>query len=112
PHARSAGRVSRRARRDRSPAPMVARITRHRPARERAAPSHVFRLMKTLTALLRTFAFATLLLSAAHAATTVVRGPYLQTATPTSMVVRWRTDMTEASIVSYGTERDQLTSTA
>lgn len=47
-----------------------------------------------------------------QAATTVVRGPYLQSATPTSMVVRWRTDNTEASVVSYGTERNQLTSTA
>src|SRR5512140_1560572 len=53
-----------------------------------------------------------LVLSALHAATTVVRGPYLQSATPTSMVVRWRTDMTEASVVSYGLERNQLTSTA
>ncbi len=42
------------------------------------------------------------------AATTVVRGPYLQTATPTSMVVRWRTDNTEASVVSLGTVRNQL----
>ena len=46
------------------------------------------------------------------AATTVVRGPYLQLATPTSMVIRWRTDNTEASVVSYGLERNQLTSTA
>ncbi len=51
-------------------------------------------------------------LSALHAATTIIRGPYLQTATPTSMVVRWRTDTTEASVVSYGLERNQLTSTA
>ena len=50
-------------------------------------------------------------LSGLHAATTIVRGPYLQSATPTSMVVRWRTDMTEASVVSYGLERGQLTST-
>ena len=52
------------------------------------------------------------LLPALHAATTIVRGPYLQMATPTSMVIRWRTDNTEASVVTYGTERDQLTSTA
>ena len=49
---------------------------------------------------------------AIHAATTVVRGPYLQSATPTSLVIRWRTDATEGSVVSYGTERGQLTSTA
>jgi len=47
-----------------------------------------------------------------QAATTVVRGPYLQSATPTSMVVRWRTDMTEGSVVSYGLERNQLTLSA
>jgi hypothetical protein len=50
--------------------------------------------------------------AAASAATTVVRGPYLQLATPTGMVIRWRTDNTEASVVSYGTERNQLTSVA
>lgn len=51
-------------------------------------------------------------LSALHAATTILRGPYLQSATPTSMVVRWRTDSTEGSAVTYGTERNQLTSVA
>jgi hypothetical protein len=47
-----------------------------------------------------------------NAATTVLRGPYLQSATPTSMVIRWRTDATEGSVVTYGLERNQLTSTA
>jgi hypothetical protein len=46
------------------------------------------------------------------AATTVVRGPYLQSATPTSMVVRWRTDATEASVVNYGLAADALTLSA
>ncbi len=46
------------------------------------------------------------------AATTIVRGPYLQSATPSSMVIRWRTDTTEASVVSYGLERNALTSVA
>ncbi len=55
---------------------------------------------------------ALLALPALHAATTIVRGPYLQTATPTSMVVRWRTDIAEPSFVSYGTERAQLTTSA
>ena len=50
--------------------------------------------------------------SALSAATAVIRGPYLQSATPTTMVVRWRTDVAEASVVSYGLERKQLTSTA
>ncbi|MES2693117.1 MAG: metallophosphoesterase family protein [Verrucomicrobiota bacterium] len=44
------------------------------------------------------------------AAPTIIRGPYLQSATPTTMVVRWRTDTTEGSVVSYGTERNALTS--
>lgn len=47
-----------------------------------------------------------------EAATTVIRGPYLQIATPTSLVVRWRTDLSEVSVVNYGLSRDQLTSTA
>lgn len=47
-----------------------------------------------------------------HAATSIIRGPYLQSATPTSMVVRWRTDATEGSVVSYGTERNALTKSA
>jgi len=46
------------------------------------------------------------------AAPTIVRGPYLQSATPTSLVVRWRTDTTEGSVVTYGLERNQLTSSA
>jgi hypothetical protein len=49
---------------------------------------------------------------AAHAATTILRGPYLQLATPTSMVVRWRTDTTEPSSVRYGLGANQLTLTA
>ncbi|MDP3070054.1 MAG: metallophosphoesterase family protein [Opitutaceae bacterium] len=49
-----------------------------------------------------------LVIPALRAATTIVRGPYLQSATPTSMVVRWRTDIAEASVVSFGTERNQL----
>jgi len=49
-----------------------------------------------------------LLVSPLGAATTILRGPYLQSATPDSIVIRWRTDTTEASVVSYGTERGQL----
>jgi hypothetical protein len=49
-----------------------------------------------------------LLTSSLGAAPTIIRGPYLQSATPNSMVIRWRTDTTEASVVSYGTERGQL----
>lgn len=58
---------------------------------------------------LLSLAFALAIGPALHAATTILRGPYLQSATPTSMVVRWRTDATEGSVVSYGTERNALT---
>ncbi|NNE09075.1 MAG: fibronectin type III domain-containing protein, partial [Gemmatimonadetes bacterium] len=35
-------------------------------------------------------------------AAAVVRGPYLQSATPTSIIVRWRTDAATESRVRYG----------
>ena len=56
----------------------------------------------------RFLATLALLASPLGAATTILRGPYLQSATPDSLVIRWRTDTTEASVVSYGTERGQL----
>lgn len=62
-----------------------------------------------LRSLLLGVAFA---LPCLHAATTVLRGPYLQTATPTSMIVRWRTDATEGSYVAFGTARGELTELA
>jgi len=40
----------------------------------------------------------------------VIRGPYLQTGTPTSVVVRWRTDAATDSRVSYGIAQGSLTS--
>ena len=43
-------------------------------------------------------------------AQTVTRGPYLQTGTPTSVVVRWRTDVATNSRVSYGSAPGSLTS--
>ncbi len=39
-----------------------------------------------------------------------VRGPYLQSGTATSMVIRWRTDVAANSQVRYGTALTQLTS--
>lgn len=42
----------------------------------------------------------------------VVRGPYLQSGTPSSIVVRWRTDIASDSRVRYGTAPNQLNSTA
>ncbi|MEE9397248.1 MAG: metallophosphoesterase [Methylococcales bacterium] len=35
-------------------------------------------------------------------AQTIIRGPYLQQATPTSMVIRWRTDVATDSVVNFG----------
>lgn len=62
--------------------------------------------------LLALTAFSLVAVTPSNAATTVTRGPYLQSAAPTSMVVRWRTDNTETSAVRYGLARDALTSTA
>lgn len=55
-----------------------------------------------------------LLLGCAHGtgAQTVTRGPYLQLGTPNSIVVRWRTDQTTNSQVSYGTELGTLSFSA
>lgn len=41
----------------------------------------------------------------------LIRGPYLQVATPTSMVIRWRTDAACRSRVSYGTAQSKLDQT-
>ncbi len=56
-------------------------------------------------------AAALLPLCGATAATpSVLRGPYLQMGTPTSIVVRWRTDLAGVSRVSYGTNAADLAS--
>lgn len=39
----------------------------------------------------------------------VQRGPYLQSGTPTSVVVKWRTDIATESVVNYGTQIGALT---
>jgi len=41
----------------------------------------------------------------------LVRPPYLQIGTPTSMVVRWRTDVTSDTRLSYGPAPDDLSTT-
>ena len=57
----------------------------------------------------RCHAFALLLVSICSAeAVELIRGPYLQTGTPTSVIVRWRTDEPTESIVLYGPEADDL----
>ena len=42
----------------------------------------------------------------------LTRGPYLQTGTPTSIVIRWRTDTATDGVVRYGASPASLTSTA
>jgi hypothetical protein len=41
----------------------------------------------------------------------LVRRPYLQLGTPTSVVVRWRTDVASESVLSYGPAPDDLSTT-
>ena len=42
-------------------------------------------------------------------AQTVVRGPYLQSGTPSSVIIKWRTDEATDSVVRYGLDPDSLT---
>ena len=55
---------------------------------------------------------AALALPALVQAQTVVRGPYLQSGTPSSVIVKWRTDDTTDSVVRYGLAPDSLTLSA
>src|SRR5262245_35113308 len=58
------------------------------------------------------FAVALALTGPPSLAATVQRGPYLQTGTPTSVIVKWRTDVATSGRVMYGTQPSSLTSTA
>ena len=40
----------------------------------------------------------------------ITRGPYLQVSTPTSMMIRWRTDVAVASKINFGLSQNTLTS--
>ncbi|MGC1631307.1 MAG: hypothetical protein WA749_04255, partial [Gelidibacter sp.] len=42
--------------------------------------------------------------------TTVTRGPYLQTGTPTSVIIKWRTNVFTESVINYGTSLGTLNS--
>ena len=42
----------------------------------------------------------------------VVRGPYLQSGTPSSVIIKWRTDEATESVVRYGLDPDGLTLSA
>jgi acid phosphatase type 7 len=58
------------------------------------------------------FIVASLLLASNASAATVTRGPYLQTPTTGSIIVRWRTDVATDSRVAYGAAPGSLTSFA
>lgn len=53
--------------------------------------------------------FITSFIGLTATAQTVVRGPYLQNPTSSSMVIKWRTDNASDSRVSYGTTQGSLT---
>ena len=40
----------------------------------------------------------------------ITRGPYLQASTPTSIIIRWRTDITSPSKINFGLTQNALTS--
>ena len=61
-----------------------------------------WRLVRLVAFLLIVFA------SKASQAAVATRGPYLQQATPDSIIVRWRTDVSTRSYVRYGPSREQL----
>jgi len=65
--------------------------------------------MKVINRLASLVIFAALFCSVAHAQS-VVRGPYLQMQTSSSMVIRWRTDLATDSVVRYGTSAGNLSS--
>ncbi len=68
---------------------------------------------RTLKAAILIAALATAAVSASAPsyAAAVNRGPYLMMGTPSSMVVRWRTDVATNSRVQFGTTQGNLTST-
>jgi phosphodiesterase/alkaline phosphatase D-like protein len=73
----------------------------------RSSGTAIYRSLKFgLLAWLCIAAFAQL-----SSAANLMRGPYLQLGTPTSVVVRWRTDVATNSLVRYGLVPGSLTST-
>jgi len=63
-------------------------------------------MKKYLLASLLLFSFI-----ATHVQGTLLRGPYLQVATPTSIIIRWRTDQPSNSIVKIGSNPQSLNQT-
>src|SRR6185436_7491162 len=69
-------------------------------------------VIRVLARLNRILIVSSLFSTASAATINVTRGPYLQQGTPTSVVVRWRTDVATNSFVRYGTVLGQLTGSA
>ncbi|MBD2757814.1 metallophosphoesterase [Spirosoma validum] len=65
--------------------------------------------MKYSFHLVTLFVFFLTLIQAVAQSPIVVRGPYLQVVTPTSVVVRWRTDQPTTGRVWFGASENQLT---
>jgi len=55
--------------------------------------------------------FLSLIVSFTSLSQTIIRGPYLQKGTPTSVVIKWRTSSNTESIVKYGTSLGNLDET-
>ena len=85
----------------------------HRTSGNRNAQKHIAAMSRRiLSKIVAGFctSFCTLYFSYSASGLTVTRGPYLQVSTPTSIVVRWRTDVATDSRVSYGSPQGKLTS--
>ena len=69
--------------------------------------------MRTVRHYVASFAVGLFLIGAVQAASaqTLLRGPYLQTPTSASMVLKWRTDVATDSVVKFGDAPANLTST-
>ncbi len=66
--------------------------------------------MKRYFAFVYFFIISASILSAQN--TQLIRGPYLQTGTPESIIIRWRTDVSSLGVVYYGTSPNNLTMVA
>ena len=73
---------------------------------DRRLPARVRRAVRLLGAVL------VLLPAWVAEAQTLVRGPYLQSGTASSVIVKWRTDEATDSVVRYGPDPDSLTPSA
>lgn len=70
-------------------------------------------LHKKMHGVMKCYVMLLVLLSSSLAfAATVVRGPYLQSASSDSITIRWRTDTATDSLVQYGTVAGSLSSSA